>query len=81
MGKLLQNYPLRCFLHLPLQQLVLSTQSQNTRTDRLALAISTFQVKKKRYCYTIQLSMCDSELAEFEKENKASYLIISFNYH
>ena len=37
--------------------------------------------KRKRYCYTIQLGMCDSELAEFEKENRASYLIISFNRH
>lgn len=55
--------------------------SESECQNRLSLAISTFQIIKKKYCYTIQLSICDSELTEFEKENRASYLIISFNCH
>lgn len=54
--------------------------SESECQNRLSLAISAFQIIKKN-CYTIQLSMYDCELTEFEKENRGSYLIISFNCH
>lgn len=36
---------------------------------------------KKRVSLYHPIKYGDSELAEFEKENRASYLKISFNYH
>lgn len=52
--------------------MVLGIQSQNDRTDKFASVISILQGKKKKYCIFIQLSICDSELTEFKKENRDS---------